>query len=112
MFATPIHFHNSVIFVGKAGAYQSGAHFGTPLWLASRISLVWKWKDVANTLAYHRSQGHFLFHKFSVINFESENKKIKNVLEKIQLKKPSFYWFCGSGVDVTELFTAVIYEFL
>ncbi len=31
MFATAIHLHPSLIFAGKAGTYQSGAPYGTPL---------------------------------------------------------------------------------
>ncbi len=31
MFATVIHFHPNLIFVGKAGAYQSGEHYENPL---------------------------------------------------------------------------------
>ncbi len=58
MFATVSHFHPSLIFPGKAEAYQSwaptGLRFnGSLLALPTNIRLGWKWMEVANTLAFY-----------------------------------------------------------
>ncbi len=58
MFATAIHLHLSLIFVGKAGAYQSGAIMGLHsngrlLTLPTNIKLGWKRMAGAKTLAYY-----------------------------------------------------------
>ena len=59
MFATLIYFQPSLIFSGKAGAYQSGApmklHSGKLLALAANILLGWKEMTVANTQAHHNT---------------------------------------------------------
>ncbi len=60
MFATVGHFHPSLAFFVKAGAYQTrvkplkGPHAnGKLLGLTENIKLEWKWMAVANTLAYY-----------------------------------------------------------
>jgi hypothetical protein len=54
VFATPVHFYPFLIFAGKAGAFHSGAPYGSRfLDLAANISLEWKGVAVANTLAYY-----------------------------------------------------------
>jgi hypothetical protein len=54
VFAAAIHLHSSLILVGKAGAYQSGApygaHFNDRL---PAITLGWKLMSAVNTLAYY-----------------------------------------------------------
>ncbi len=53
MFKNVSHVHPSLVFAGKAGAYQSGAPplmFGSGL--SANIRLRWKSTKVANTLAY------------------------------------------------------------
>ncbi len=55
MFVDVNQLHSSLIFKGKAGAYQSGAPHVTPIYLAlpANIRIGWKWMTVANTLAYY-----------------------------------------------------------
>ncbi len=52
------HLNPSLIFAGKAWAYQGGApmgldSYGKLLALFANIILEWKWIAVANTLAYN-----------------------------------------------------------
>ncbi len=58
MFATVRHFHPSLIFAGKTGAYQSEAPYAIPSIcrlpaMTLNIRLGWKWLTVANTLAFY-----------------------------------------------------------
>ncbi len=58
VFAGAIHFLPSLIFVGKTGAYQSGASTGLYstgrlLAVPTNIRLGWKLMAVANTLTYY-----------------------------------------------------------
>ncbi len=54
MFDIVSYFHPSLIFSGKAGAYSSTAHNGTPLQgskaMAKYIRLGWKWLALTNAL--------------------------------------------------------------
>ncbi len=53
MFNSFIHLHLSLVYKGKAGAYQSVAPFGRFLALPTNSRLGWKSKEVTNTLAYY-----------------------------------------------------------
>ncbi len=60
MFVNVSHFHLSLVYASKAGAYHSGAPNGTLLWklassLAWNIRLEWKWLTLTNTLAYYNT---------------------------------------------------------
>ncbi len=54
MFSSPIHFHTSLNFAGKAGAYQSG-NFKEVSALLANIILVWKQTGIKNALAYYNT---------------------------------------------------------
>jgi hypothetical protein len=54
------HFHPSLIFTGKAGAYTSGAPYGTPLKgrllpPPPNIKRGWKWLSVTNNVTYYNT---------------------------------------------------------
>ncbi len=58
MFATSIHYHSSLIFVDKAGAYHSraltGLHCnGRLITLPASIWQVWKWMEMAYPHSYY-----------------------------------------------------------
>ena len=60
MFGSVSHFHPSLVFASKAGAYHSGAPNSTLLLklassLARNIGLEWKWLTLTNTLAYYNT---------------------------------------------------------
>ncbi len=50
----PLQSLNSLIFAGKAEAYQNGVPNKIPLWaLLKKIRLGWNWMEEANALAYY-----------------------------------------------------------
>ncbi len=56
MFAISIHFQPGLIFVSKAGAYQSGAPSnGRLLAMPTNLRLGWERLGVTNALAYYSS---------------------------------------------------------
>ncbi len=53
LFTNAIHFHHSLIFSGKAEAYQKESPYDKLLALSVNIRVGYKWMAVANTLAYY-----------------------------------------------------------